>query len=137
MTLLEETPAVKPGSPFIGLQHNPYTGKWALDRPDLVRDDIKGHYRRSRAGLLLPDVRQEPWQPKLLAWLRDNVNRKIPHWYYKALLGHDLHISAYAALHLRYFHALRQDPLTGEYRQCVTQAWLFLNAKHASVRSHV
>lgn len=120
MTLLERPTEIRTQG-LERRQHNPYTGLWAPNRVDLVPDDVRGHYARSRRGLLLPEVQQEPWQPKMLAWLRDNVNRKIPHWYYKAMLGHDLHISTFATLHARYFHALRPDPFTGEYSQRVVR----------------
>ena len=102
-------------------QHAPYTGLWTPQRQGLVRDDLHGHYRADRAHLLEHVERPEPWQPKVLAWLRDHVNRKIPRMYYKALLGHDLHISTFALLHVRYFHFNRPDPFTGEVRQCVVR----------------
>ena len=102
-------------------QHDPYSGKWVPWRRGLVRDDVKGHYRADRAHLLEHRYHPDPWQPKVLAWLRDHVNRQFPRLYYKAVLGHDLHISTYALLHVRYFHAGRPDPFTGEYRHCAVR----------------
>ncbi len=42
-------------------------------------------------------------QQRGLEWLRDHVNTSIPHWYYSAVLGHDIHLSVYATLRIRKF----------------------------------
>lgn len=42
---------------------------------------------------------------RVLAFLRDNVHRDIPYLYYNAVLGHDLHVSTYANLFGRQWHA--------------------------------
>jgi hypothetical protein len=84
-------------------------------RAGLVRDDEHGHYRRSRAGLLLQNKRYDlPFQQRFLAWLRDNISAEIPRAYYRALLGHDLHVSMFAELYVEHFHATERDPFTGE-----------------------
>lgn len=44
------------------------------------------------------------WQAKTLAWLRDNVSNSIPPLYYRAVLGHDLHVSTWADLYAKHFH---------------------------------
>lgn len=98
------------------LQHDPYTGRTVPERERLVRDDVHGHYRADRARYLQHHYRPDPWQPKLLSWLRDHVDRRIPRAYYKAVLGHDVHVSTYGLLWVRYFHAGRPDPFTGELK---------------------
>ena len=50
------------------------------------------------------------WQGKTLAWLRDNVNQNIPYWYYMATLGHDLHVSTWADLSAKHWHAGWANP---------------------------
>lgn len=79
----------------------------------LVRDDEYGHYRAERAGLLLHNQTRSVWRQSLLAWLRDHVNAGIPRAYYRAVLGHDLHLSVFAELFVRHFHATEPDPFTG------------------------
>lgn len=82
---------------------------------DLVYSSL-GHYRKSRQSKLhrnQPDPMQLTTQGRLLAFLRDNVHHKIPSIYYKAVLGHDLHISTYARLYVKHFHATELDPFTG------------------------
>lgn len=105
----------------IGVQPAPSGGLGIIHRrvsevrAGLVRDDLHGHYRRERAGFLLQHKRYGPSsQQRLLAWLRDHVNPGIPRAYYRALLGHDLHISTYAELYVQHFHATLPDPFTGE-----------------------
>lgn len=44
------------------------------------------------------------WQGKTLAWLRDNVNNSIPALYYRAVLGHDLHVSTWGDLYAKHWH---------------------------------
>lgn len=44
-------------------------------------------------------------QKRILAWLRDNVNRDIPQAWYRLVLGHDLHVSVYATLRARLYRA--------------------------------
>jgi hypothetical protein len=81
----------------------------------LVFDGISGHYRRERANLLyVPGPRPVPVQQRILAFLRDNVHPEIPRTYYRALLGHDLHISMWAELYVQHYHATERDPFTGE-----------------------
>lgn len=41
---------------------------------------------------------------RTLAWLRDNVHQDIPARYYRAVLGHDLHVSTYADLYGKHQH---------------------------------
>jgi hypothetical protein len=52
-------------------------------------------------------------QKRALAWLRDNVNKEIPYWYYLATLGHDLHVSTYADLQAQHWHQGWAHPFTG------------------------
>jgi hypothetical protein len=78
-----------------------------------VRDDDNGHYRAERAPLLLHNSRRSVWRQELLAWLRDHVHHAIPRIYYRMVLGHDLHVSTYAELHVRHYHATQPDPFTG------------------------
>lgn len=80
----------------------------------LVRDDEGGHYLAARARLRY-EVKNwgEAWQQRMLAWLRDNVHPEIPRSYYRAMLGHDLHVSQFGELFLRHFHADQVDPFTG------------------------
>lgn len=49
---------------------------------------------------------------RALAWLRDHVDERIPHWYYLAVLGHDLHVSTYGNLYGRHQHVGWADPFT-------------------------
>lgn len=84
---------------------------------DLMRNDEHGHYRLGRRHLLhrtQPDPSQPTPQARLLAWLRDNVHPCIPRGYYQAVLGHDLHVSTFARLYVKHFHASELDPFTGE-----------------------
>lgn len=78
-----------------------------------VRDDTYGHFRPSREDLLLHNWRESHWRQDLLAWLRDHVHREIPSWYYHLVLGHDIHVSTRATLHVRQYHAHELDPFTG------------------------
>lgn len=82
----------------------------------LVRDDVQGHHRAERAHLLydMAKITRVPRQQRILAFLRDNVNPGIPRAYYQAVLGHDLHVSTFAELYVKHFHATQRDPFTGE-----------------------
>lgn len=84
-------------------------------RKAFVRDDVNGHYRPERAHLLLENWKHpsQSMQQRTLVWLRDNVHREIPRWWYELVLGHDLHISTFATLHVKHFHATQIDPFTG------------------------
>jgi hypothetical protein len=82
--------------------------------PGLIRDDVNGHYRIEREQLLVPKLSHWGWRQEILAWMRDHVNHKIPRWYYNFVLGHDLHVSTFAQLHVKHFHAHERDPFTGE-----------------------
>ena len=93
---------------------------WATERPaaprGLVRDDQNGHYRAARVGLLYDERRlaMVPVQQRVLAFLRDRVNPGIPRAWYRTVLGHDVHVSTYAELYVRHYHATQRDPFTGE-----------------------
>ncbi len=80
----------------------------------LVRDDDGGHYYRHRRRHLLQNQTRSTWRHRLLSWLRDHIWRGIPQAYYRLVLGHDLHLSTYAELYVRHFHATERDPFTGE-----------------------
>ena len=80
-----------------------------------VRDDLHGHYKRSRSRLLLHhQPRTPPLQQQVLAWLRDTVDHRIPRAWYKLVLGHDLHVSIFARLFVQHYHATEIDPFTGK-----------------------
>ncbi len=81
---------------------------------DLVVGSGSGYYRASRSHLLYENKpARSMWRNQVLAFLRDNVNPAIPRWYYQAVLGHDLHLSTYAELYARHYHATERDPFTG------------------------
>jgi hypothetical protein len=84
-------------------------------RKELVRDDSGGHFLPRREGLLYHNRRWETdtWRQAVLAWLRDHVNPGLPRAYYRAVLGHDLHTTAFAQLYVEHFHAGEPDPFTG------------------------
>lgn len=54
------------------------------------------------------------WQGKTLAWLRDHVDARIPQWYYRAVLGHDVHVTIWGDLFGVHWHHGWADPFTGE-----------------------
>jgi hypothetical protein len=84
-------------------------------RRSLVADDIHGHYRPERKGLLLENRRvSTPIQQRILAFLRDNVHAGIPRAWYELVLGHDAHLSIMAELYVKHFHATQRDPFTVE-----------------------
>lgn len=84
-------------------------------RRELVRDDTVGHFRPAREKLLYDLQRFEiSPQQRLLTWLRDNVHPEIPRAWYKMVLGHDLHISAWSELFVQHWHAHEYDPFTGD-----------------------
>jgi hypothetical protein len=84
-------------------------------RKALVRDDSGGHFLPRREGLLYRNRRWEhtTWRQTALAFLRDRVHPGIPRAYYRAVLGHDLHVSQFAQLYVSHFHATEPDPFTG------------------------
>jgi hypothetical protein len=83
-------------------------------RKTLVRDDTAGHFNPARERYLY-DVQRfaVPAQQRLLTWLRDNVNPGIPRAWYRMVLGHDLHVSTWAELFVKHYHATEPDPFTG------------------------
>lgn len=84
-------------------------------RKQYVRDDTLGHYKPAREGLLYDVQRFDtPAQQRLLAWLRDHINPGIPRAWYRLVLGHDLHVSTWAELFMRHYHATERDPFTGK-----------------------
>lgn len=84
-------------------------------RREYVADLIGGHYRPERKHLLLENRRHDtPIQQRILAFLRDHVHQGIPRAWYQLVLGHDAHISIYAELYVKHFHATQRDPFTGE-----------------------
>lgn len=81
---------------------------------DVWRHDLRhGTYR---AGARFAP-RQSTVQRRILRFLRDNVHRDIPYWYYLATLGHDLHVSQYAVLYGHHWHAGWVDPFTQEFSE--------------------
>ena len=82
---------------------------------DLVVGTGSGYYQSSRKHLLLENKpARSMWRKQVLAFLRDHVNPDIPRWYYTMVLGHDLHLSTYAELFVRHYHATEPDPFTGK-----------------------
>lgn len=88
-----------------------------LARAGLLKpDEEHGHYLAGRAGLRYEQRDwNEPIQQKVLAWLRDHINREIPRAWYQMVLGHDLHTSMFAELYVSHFHNEEKDPFTGQY----------------------
>lgn len=74
---------------------------------ELWRQDEQGRVFRPGVKFEAPNF---AFQGKALAWLRDHVNENIPHLYYMATLGHDLHVSTYADLFAKHFHAGWANP---------------------------
>ena len=86
-------------------------------RREFVRDESgrHGHFRPAREHLLYRNRSWAAggWRQSTLAWLRDHVHQGIPRAYYRAVLGHDLHLSTFAQLYAEHFHATEPDPFTG------------------------
>jgi hypothetical protein len=103
------------GSGRLTLVHSSDERMAAL-RKQYARDDTLGHFKPAREGLLYDVQRFSalPAQQRLLAWLRDNLHPGIPRAWYKLALGHDLHISTWAELFMRHYHATERDPFTGQ-----------------------
>lgn len=76
---------------------------WAKDRTHGIH--------RPGVKFLAPGTR---WQRKLLEWLRDNVHDNIPHLYYQAVLGHDLHVSTWGNLYAKHWHYQWTNPFNPE-----------------------
>lgn len=74
---------------------------------DLWRQDIQGRVFRPGSRMTAPGTQ---WQRKTLEFLRDHVNESIPNLYYRAVLGHDLHVSTWGNLYARHFHAGWANP---------------------------
>ena len=53
-------------------------------------------------------------QKRILGWLRDHVSERIPHLYYQAVLGHDLHVSTWARLYGQHWHRGWANPFEPE-----------------------
>lgn len=77
-----------------------------LDR-DLWRQDRQGRVFRPGSRMKAPGTQ---WQRKMLELLRDRVHEDIPAHYYRAVLGHDLHVSTWGDLYARHFHANWANP---------------------------
>jgi hypothetical protein len=54
-----------------------------------------------------------PLQQRALAWLRDRVHPGLPRAYYRAVLGHDVHLAVFAELYVKHTHTTQRDPFTG------------------------
>lgn len=88
----------------------------AAEKGLLLPDFENGHYWAAREKLRYQNKNWgEAWQKRMLAWLRDNIHPGIPRAYYNAVLGHDLHISAFAELFTQHYHNQQKDPFTGEW----------------------
>jgi hypothetical protein len=87
--------------------------KRALEqRKRYVRDDTVGYFLPAREKLLIENMSlaATPLQQRILAFLRDHVHAGIPRAWYNLVLGHDLHVSTWATLHVKHFHALERNP---------------------------
>jgi len=89
-------------------------------------DKEQGTYRRG--SQFRPA--QFAFQGQVLTWLRDHVNESIPHWYYMATLGHDLHVSMRADLYAKHWHAGWADPITGAVTPSLDPWFTSLFATH-------
>lgn len=89
-----------------------------IHTPEIYLD--RSFWVKSRLGVHRRGVRATPYgsafQRKALDWLRDNVDSRIPYWYYLATLGHDLHVGTFANLYGAHWHAGWADPFSGESR---------------------
>lgn len=74
---------------------------------DLWRQDAQGRVFRPGTRMTAPRTQ---WQRKMLEFLRDHVNKDIPSLYYRAVLGHDLHVSTWGDLYAKHFHANWANP---------------------------
>ncbi len=74
-------------------------------------------WRQGTEGVYRPGVRMKPYgsdlQRKVLIFLRDKIDTRIPYWYYLTVLGHDIHISTRGDLYARHWHRGWADPFTG------------------------
>ena len=65
-----------------------------------------------------PGVRWEQhrtlWQGKVLGWVSSHLSREIPYMYYRAVLGHDLHVGVFANLYANHWHTGWTDPFNPE-----------------------
>lgn len=81
----------------------------------LVPDYEGGHYQRNRESLLLKNKHYtRPVQHKVLSWAKKHINKDAPRWWYNLVIGHDLHLSVFAELYVKHYHATQRDPFTGE-----------------------
>ncbi|MGK2853873.1 MAG: hypothetical protein ACSLE3_07170 [Microbacteriaceae bacterium] len=74
---------------------------------DLWRQDKQGHVFRPGTRMQAPNTQ---WQRKTLEFLRDNVHKDIPAFYYRAVLGHDVHVSIRGDLFAKHWHANWANP---------------------------
>jgi len=88
-----------------------------LDEPTVYLNRELWRFDR-RHGVHRPGVKFRSWrserQRRVLGWLRDHVHREIPSLYYRALLGHDLHVSTVAELHGEHWHRGWASPFFDE-----------------------
>ena len=82
-----------------------------LEGRKLWRMDENGVHRPG-ADFRTPNL--NPWQKRLLGWLRDHVNEDIPSMVYKVVLGHDLHVSMFGNLYAQHHHAGWANPFNPE-----------------------
>jgi len=91
-------------------------------------------WRKSKQGVHRPGVKFAPlqfgFQRKALEFLRDHVNASIPHLYYLATLGHDLHVSTWGNLFAKHWHAGWANPFTGKVVPAIEQSFATLRDTH-------
>ena len=74
---------------------------------ELWRQDKQGRVFRPGTRFEAP---HSDWQRHALEFLRDRIHPDIPALYYRATLGHDIHLSTYGELSARHFHANWANP---------------------------
>ncbi len=77
---------------------------------------VKSKHGIHRPGAKFVDPRDgmNSWQKRALGWARDNISERIPYLYYKATLGHDLHVSKWAKLSAKHWHRGWANPFNPE-----------------------
>lgn len=89
-----------------------------IKRPEVFQD--RSLWRQDSKGRVFrPGTRFSPprsdWQRKILTFLRDNVHEDIPVHYYRAVLGHDLHVSTWGDLYAKHWHANWANPFNPDH----------------------
>ena len=78
---------------------------------ELWRQDEHGRVFRPGTRFAAP---VSAWQRRVLELLRDHVHEGIPSLWYRAVLGHDVHVATWGELSARHFHAGWANPFNPE-----------------------